>query len=122
MRKGILGSALLAVALTFGSGLGTAHAFSAAPGLGIAHESLVVPAAMCGRSCAGGGRYIQGPPSVCREAGLRYCGSSRDRGPAAVVVPVPGVGIEVGRRPVERCRTVTVQRPDGSIRTTRECR
>lgn len=39
------------------------------------------PAAMCGYSCRNGGRYIPGPPGVCREEGLRYCGSSRDVGP-----------------------------------------
>jgi hypothetical protein len=31
---------------------------------------------MCGYTCNNGGRYIPGPPSVCREEGLRYCGSS----------------------------------------------
>ena len=37
----------------------------------------VTPAAMCGYSCRNGGRYIPGPPSVCEEEGLSYCGSSR---------------------------------------------
>ena len=35
------------------------------------------PAAMCGNTCRNGGRYIPGPPSVCAEEGLNYCGSSR---------------------------------------------
>jgi hypothetical protein len=35
------------------------------------------PAAMCGNSCRNGGRYFPGPPSVCAEEGLNYCGSSR---------------------------------------------
>jgi hypothetical protein len=52
----------------------------AAPGLpgGIAGANPVQPAAMCGYTCNRGGRYIPGPPSVCAEEGLRYCGSSRD--------------------------------------------
>ena len=37
----------------------------------------VTPVAMCGRTCRSGGRYIPGPPSVCAEEGLNYCGSSR---------------------------------------------
>lgn len=39
--------------------------------------TLVTPAAMCGYTCRSGGRYIPGPPSVCAEEGLQYCGSSR---------------------------------------------
>jgi hypothetical protein len=40
------------------------------------------PAAMCGYRCEYGGRYIPGPPSVCQERGLNFCGPSRGwRGP-----------------------------------------
>src|SRR4051812_50054106 len=35
------------------------------------------PVAMCGYSCRRGGRYIPGPPSVCYEEGLNFCGPSR---------------------------------------------
>jgi hypothetical protein len=50
-------------------------------------------AAMCGRSCDYGGRYIPGPPEVCYERGLNYCGSSRERPPAER----PGLRLEFGR-------------------------
>jgi hypothetical protein len=119
MRRGILTSGFIAAALTLGFGLGTAEAFTGAPNLAAMPESLLTPAAMCGRSCAGGGRHIPGPPGVCRDHGLRYCGPSR--GPA-VVVPLPGADVVVGPRRREHCRTVTVQRPNGTVRTTRECR
>lgn len=46
-------------------------------------KAHVTPAAMCGYSCRSGGRYIPGPPSVCYDAGLRYCGSSRGDGGGA---------------------------------------
>jgi hypothetical protein len=39
--------------------------------------TMVRPAAMCGYTCRSGGRYIPGPPGVCAEQGLQYCGSSR---------------------------------------------
>jgi hypothetical protein len=90
--------------------------------------SSAAEAAMCGRSCAGGGRYIPGPPGVCAANGLNWCGPSRG-GPAvvtppAVVIGPGGVGVVgprvVGpRRPV--CRTVTIQRPNGTVITRREC-
>lgn len=41
----------------------------------------ITPVAMCGNTCRGGGRYIPGPPNVCEEEGLQYCGSSRDAEP-----------------------------------------
>jgi hypothetical protein len=84
-------------------------------------EPLVSPVAMCGRTCRGGGRYFPGPPSVCYERGLEYCGSSRERGPV-IGVPGTGVGIELGgrRRPPD-CRTITIRRDDGSVRTVRRC-
>ena len=108
MRQGVLlGFAVLAV------------------GFGI---SSAADAAMCGRSCYGGGRYIPGPPEVCAENGLRYCGSSRGGGgavvvPPAVVIGPGGVGL-AGPRVVEPrrgCRTVTVTQPDGTRITRREC-
>jgi hypothetical protein len=92
MRKITLFGAVL---LLSGLSLGGAHAFVGAPGLpGIDGMPGPTPAAMCGRSCEGGGRYIPGPPEVCRDHGLRYCGSSRDRGPT---IQAPGVAIELGR-------------------------
>jgi hypothetical protein len=75
--------------------LSGAQAFVGTPGLsGIEALPGLTPAAMCGRTCEGGGRYIPGPPEVCYERGLRYCGSSRDRGPT---IQAPGVSIELGR-------------------------
>ena len=86
-------------------------------------------AAMCGRSCNNGGRYIPGPPDVCAENGLRYCGSSRGGGGGAYVAP-PSVTIGPGGVGVTgpqvyggggNCRTITVQRDDGSVRRIRRC-
>jgi hypothetical protein len=75
--------------------LSGAQAFVGTPGLsGIEALPGLTPAAMCGHTCEGGGRYIPGPPEVCYERGLRYCGSSRDRGPT---IQAPGVSIELGR-------------------------
>ena|SRR5207253_8826305 len=95
--------------------------------IGIVGISSAAEAAMCGRSCAGGGRYFPGPPEVCAENGLRYCGSSRG-GPAyvappAVVIGPGGVGISGPRvvEPRRGCRTVTVTRPDGTRITRRDC-
>jgi hypothetical protein len=92
---------------------------------------LATPAAMCGRSCRGGGRYIPGPPSVCEQYDLNYCGSSRGGGGGGgvgVVVPGTGVGIGVGPggggvyvAPGGNCRTITIQRDDGSVRRVRRC-
>jgi len=42
--------------------------------------STATPIAMCGFRCRYGGRYIPGPPSVCYEQGLNYCGPSRGGG------------------------------------------
>jgi len=62
--------------LTLCFGVGSADAFVAAPALtGISADSLATPVAMCGRTCRGGGRYIPGPPEVCYQNGLEYCGS-----------------------------------------------
>jgi hypothetical protein len=122
MRTG-LRYGLLSALLTMGLGLSSAEAFVAQPSLlGTQIESAATPAAMCGRTCRSGGRYIPGPPSVCDQNGLEYCGPSRDRGPppAVVVRPVPGVQLVVpqGRRD---CRTITTRRPDGSVVTVRRC-
>jgi hypothetical protein len=88
--------------------------------------SSAAEAAMCGRSCNSGGRYFPGPPSVCADNGLNYCGSSRGGGGGGgvgVVVGPGGVGV-VGPRPYgggDNCRTVTIQRDDGSVRRIRRC-
>jgi hypothetical protein len=91
--------------------------------------SSAADAAMCGRSCNNGGRYFRGPPEVCAENGLNYCGPSRGGGgavvvPPSVVIGPGGVGI-AGPRVVEPrrrgCRTVTVTRPDGTRITRSEC-
>jgi hypothetical protein len=92
--------------------------------------SSAADAAMCGRSCMGGGRYYPGPPSVCASYGLNYCGPSRGGGgavvvPPAVVVGPGGVGVTgprvYGGEPRRGCRTVTVTRPDGTRITRRDC-
>ena len=77
-----LASAFLLVA---GFGATSANAFIPKPAGLDAATAIATPAAMCGRSCRNGGRYIPGPPSVCADEGLNYCGSSRD----AVAVGVP---------------------------------
>lgn len=120
MRKALTMAGLAAGLLLLASG---AEAFVGAPQLG-ATDSLTTPAAMCGRSCNSGGRYFPGPPEVCAENGLNYCGPSRGRGGGgggpAVVVPLPGGGgIGIGAAP--RCRTITVTDDWGRTRTTRRC-
>jgi hypothetical protein len=104
--------------------LGVLLGFAAlAVGFGI---SSAADAAMCGRSCAGGGRYIPGPPSVCAANGLNWCGRGGGGAvvaPPAVVIGPGGVGV-TGPRVVEPrrgCRTVTVTRPDGTRITRRDC-
>jgi hypothetical protein len=125
-RLGFVAAALLTLCL----GAGSADAFVASPALtGISSDSLVTPAAMCGRTCRGGGRYIPGPPEVCYQNGLEYCGSSRGGGGGVgVVVPGTGIGIGVGPQgggvyvaPQSNCRTITIQRDDGSVRRIRRC-
>jgi hypothetical protein len=97
---------------------------------GLTAGATVAEAAMCGRSCNNGGRYIQGPPEVCAENGLNYCGPSRGRREPGVGVVVPGTGIGIGVgpggagvvvAPGSNCRTITVQRDDGSVRRIRRC-
>ena len=79
----------LALAL-FGVCLGTsgAEAFVGARAT-ITAEGAATPVAMCGRSCRSGGRYIPGPPRVCFQNGLEYCGPSNGVGPPGGVVVVP---------------------------------
>ena len=126
--SGAFASAML---LTFGLGGTSAQAFIAAPiAADAASLSAAIPAAMCGNSCRNGGRYIPGPPSVCEDYDLNYCGPSR-RGPqpgVGVYVPGTGIGIGVGPRgpgvyvaPGGNCRTVTIERDDGSVRRIRRC-
>ena len=123
----------LASAILLAAGFGATRAEAFMPkvtGLDAATE-IVTPAAMCGRSCRNGGRYIPGPPSVCADEGLNYCGSSRGGGGGGgvgVVIPGTGVGIGVGPggvgvgvAPRRNCRTITVQRSDGSVRRTERC-
>ncbi|MEA2877194.1 MAG: hypothetical protein QOF14_2390 [Hyphomicrobiales bacterium] len=121
-----------AALLTLCFGAGGANAFVASPVLtGISTDSLATPVAMCGRTCRSGGRYIPGPPEVCYERGLEYCGSSRGGGGGGgvgVVVPGPGGGVGIGVGPggvvvgpQQNCRTITVQRDDGSVRRIRRC-
>jgi hypothetical protein len=120
-----------AILLTLGFGASSAQAFVASPMPTIETDlSSVTPVAMCGRSCRNGGRYIQGPPSVCEQYDLNYCGPSR-RGPepgVGIVVPGTGIGIGIGPggggvsvAPSSNCRTVTVERDDGSVRRIRRC-
>jgi hypothetical protein len=109
--------------LTLCCGAGSANAFVASPALSAAAAgSLVTPVAMCGRSCRNGGRYIPGPPGVCAQNGLEYCGSSRGSEPGVGVgIPGTGIGVYVTPPPASNCRTITVQRDDGSVRRIRRC-
>jgi hypothetical protein len=72
MRKTLMGAAALS---GLWIGMGAAQAAPGIPG-GVAGAGLAQPVAMCGYTCRNGGRYIPGPPSVCAEEGLRYCGPS----------------------------------------------
>jgi hypothetical protein len=120
-----------AIVLTLNLGAGNAQAFFAKPLVLDASRSLAVPVAMCGRTCRNGGRYMPGPPEVCYQNGLEYCGSSRERGPSpGVGIGIPGTGIGVGVgpggagvyvAPGGNCRTITVERDDGSVRRVRRC-
>ena len=120
-----------AILLAAGFGATRAEAFMPKPAGLDAATAIAIPAAMCGRSCRNGGRYIPGPPSVCADEGLNYCGSSRDRGGgggAGVIIPGTGVGVGVGPggagvyvAPRPNCRTITVRRSDGSVTRTERC-
>jgi hypothetical protein len=65
-------------------------------------KTATTPAAMCGNSCRRGGRYIPGPPSVCAEEGLNYCGSSQGWGGPPGPPPGRGYGGYDGRGPYGR--------------------
>jgi hypothetical protein len=110
------------IALAFGLGLTGADALVLKPSLPTV-ESAAMPAAMCGRSCRNGGRYIPGPPEVCYREGLEYCGSSREAPtvvtPPSLYIGPGGIGIDPPRVYQQRrerdCRTRV--RGDGSTVT-----
>ena len=114
------GSMKYAVALlTLGLSISNAEALVGTPTVQEAIRSDVIPAAMCGFSCRGGGRYIPGPPGVCAANGLIWCGPTVG----------PRIGPPIGPRFREGdvygrpggCRTITIEREDGSVRTIRRC-
>src|SRR3954468_12358781 len=81
MRRGLLKYGH-ATAMLIGQSLTGADAAAMRP---MSPESLgfgpmSTPVAMCGNTCRKGGRYIPGPPQVCYDRGLEYCGSSRGGG------------------------------------------
>ena len=82
MRRGVVQFGLPAGVLLLGLGLSGAEASVNKPippeSLGI--RSAVTPAAMCGSRSCRTSFYIPGPPEVCFERGLNYCGSSRGWG------------------------------------------
>jgi len=130
--KTILKTAIASSLLVLALGAGGAMAFPATPAFSglLAPAAPVIPAAMCGRTCQSGGRYIPGPPEVCYSRGLEYCGSSREAPPRPPAVVVPGLGLRIegggGRREEyrprdENCRTITVERDDGTVRRMRRC-
>ena len=82
MRTNFLRNGLAVAALAAGLGFGAAQAAVGGPARGDAFgvDGTATPVAMCGHTCRSGGRYIPGPPSVCRDEGLEYCGSSREWG------------------------------------------
>ena len=126
-KSGAIGALLL--------GLGTGGAFAAVGGpksaeaLGIAAGAT--PVAMCGYSCRSGGRYVPGPPDVCEEQGLRYCGSSRggfgggrdrgDYGGGRDRGDYGGRGGRYGGDSGGGCHTVTIERDDGTVSRVRRC-
>jgi hypothetical protein len=74
--------------LCVGLGASEADAFVGARAI-ITAEGAATPVAMCGRSCRSGGRFIPGPPRVCFQNGLEYCGPSDGVGRPGGVVVVP---------------------------------
>ena len=68
------------IVLALGSAESSASALRVIPPDALWAFATATPAAMCGFSCRTGGRYIPGPPSVCYEEGLNYCGPSRGYG------------------------------------------
>src|SRR3954471_4832629 len=80
MRRGLLKYGLV-TAMLIGLGLTGADAAAIRPmspealGLG----ALSTPAAMCGYTCSAVAD-VPGPPQVCYQRGLQYCGPSRGGG------------------------------------------
>lgn len=115
-------SGLAAAALMLGAG--TASALVAGPKASeeLGAVSGATPVAMCGYSCRNGGRYVPGPPQVCALQGLQYCGSSRGGGYGEDYGRRGGYGMR-GRDDYGGggCRTVTIERDDGSVRRIRRC-
>ena len=105
-------------------GLGASSAGAAvgtpAPSQALAGLSAATPVAMCGYSCRSGGRYIPGPPSVCAAEGLNFCGPSRG-GPVVEREGYRGYGASRDDGFGRGCRTVTIERDDGSVRRIRRC-
>jgi hypothetical protein len=68
-------------ALVLGLGVSSASAFAAGPrspeALGAA--AMAEPAALCGYTCSAVAD-VPGPPQVCYQRGLQYCGPSRGGG------------------------------------------
>ena len=126
MYGSILKNGLAAGLFAVGLGVTSAAAFVGQPTTSstLGWETAAIPAAMCGYTCRGGGRYIPGPPQVCAERGLEYCGPSR-RPLVGVETPGGGVGIYGpgggGGYGGSNCRTVTIERDDGSVRKIRRC-
>lgn len=126
MSKMLIKSGLIAAVL-LGSGVaGQAGVIGARSTAGLGVASDIVPVAMCGRTCRNGGRYIPGPPSVCEDEGLQYCGSSRgggygDGGGRYGGGGGYGGGGYGGGGGSGGCRTVTIERDDGSVSRVRRC-
>ena len=112
MHKGLVGLAACAATLML-SGTGS-NAFM--PSRAQAPQgTAVLPVAMCGFRCEFGGRYVPGPPSVCYERGMQFCGPSR---PYSEERPrFYGGDRDYGGG----CRTVTIERDDGTVRRIRRC-
>src|SRR3954447_25502848 len=118
MLAPVIRASLVCSTLVLGLGGGSASASVAGPrspeALGVAPS--VTPVAMCGFTCRHGGRYIPGPPQVCYERGLEYCGSSRG-GWGGYGPDGGGYGGGYGGG----CRTIPIERDDGSVRRIRRC-
>ena len=123
MCRTLFGYGLGLMILAFGASGAAAAVAAPVPGQALAALPAAVPVAMCGYSCRSGGRYIPGPPSVCAEEGLNYCGPSRGPGwaPPFVRRDDRGYGAYRDEGFGRGCRTITIEREDGSIRRIRRC-